>query len=112
MEKSDPDGPGPFAFRNPDRVLTILEQAGFEDCSVDVVQENLVAAGDLSDFSHLCLSIGPAQSAAKHLEASADQIEHIHAALQDVFREFDGPDGLRIPAEINYFTARMPQKSA
>ncbi|MGJ8618632.1 MAG: class I SAM-dependent methyltransferase, partial [Sulfitobacter sp.] len=104
--KVDPDLPGPFAFRDPDRVLGILTQAGLKDAQCDTAEIMLTPQGNLADFADMVLSIGPADAAISHFEAEAAQVAALREMLQDVFAPFDGPEGLQIPAEINFFTAK------
>ena len=104
--KTDPDQPGPFAFRDPDRVLAILTDAGLQNAACDVAQIALTPQGTVAEMATLCLQIGPADSALKHANATPTQTAALHAALTDAFTVFDTPQGLRVPAEINFFTAR------
>ena len=108
MPKSDPDQPGPFAFRDPGRISAILGTAGFSDISVDVQDIHLTPAGSLSDLATQMMAIGPAETALKHFEA--DEVQHaaVHASLMNVFAEFQTDAGLAIPSRINFATARMP----
>lgn len=104
--KVDPDLPGPFAFRDPDRVLDILGQAGLRDVQCETAEVMLTPQGSMMDFADMVMSIGPANAAITHFEADAAQIATLHAMLQDVFAPFEGPEGLRIPAQINFFSAK------
>ncbi len=104
--KADPDLPGPFAFRDPARVLDILTKAGLADVACDTADIMLTPQGSLADFADMVLRIGPANTAISHFNADAAQIAALGEMLQDVFAPFDGPEGLRIPAQINFFTAR------
>lgn len=104
--KSDPDLPGPFAFRDPDRVLDILTQAGLQDAQCDTAEIMLTPQGNLADFADTAVSIGPANAAISHFQADSAQIAALREMLQDVFTPFDGPQGFLIPAEINFFTAK------
>ena len=108
MPKSDPDLPGPFAFRDPNRISAILGAAGLSDISIDVQDIHLTPAGALADFATQMMAIGPAESALKHFEADEDQHAAVHATLMKVFAEFETNAGLAIPARINFATARMP----
>lgn len=106
MPKSDPDAPGPFAFRDPARVLPILSEAGLKDVAVDVAQIHLTPGGSLDAFAKQVCSIGPADAALTHFEADTDQSTAVARRVADVFAPYDTSAGLRIPAEINFFTAR------
>ena len=104
--KTDPDLPGPFAFRDPTRVLDVLTIAGLQNPHCDTTEIMLTPQGSLADFADMVLSIGPADVAIKHFDATADQIAALRDMIQDLFAPFDGPEGMRIPAQINFFTAQ------
>lgn len=104
--KVDPDLPGPFAFRDAALVIDILTQAGLQDADCETVELMLTPRGSLTDFADMVISIGPANSAITHFDANPDQIDALRDMLKDVYAPFDGPEGVRIPAEINFFTAK------
>jgi SAM-dependent methyltransferase len=106
--KPDPDGPGPFAFRDPERVRDILSAAGFAGIDIDVAETPLTPEGSLNDLAAQAMQIGPAEAAARHFEAVPDQRRALQAAVKEGFARFDGSGGLRIPAEINFVTATAP----
>jgi SAM-dependent methyltransferase len=105
--KSDPDLPGPFAFRDPARVLDILRDAGLPNAECETSEILLTPQGSLADFADLLLCIGPADMAVSHFDATQDQIAALHDMLQELFVPFDGPEGFRIPAQINFYTASV-----
>ena len=106
VPKADPDAPGPFAFRDTEMVLGLLTDTGFEDPAVEVVSLTLPAPGGLQELADLCCAIGAAQSALTHHEATPEQTEALQMALVEVFAPFASDEGVHIPAEINFFTAR------
>ncbi|WP_050928373.1 class I SAM-dependent methyltransferase [Aestuariivita boseongensis] len=108
MPKSDPDLPGPFAFRDPARITGVLDAAGFSNITVDVQDIHLRPAGTLSDLATQMMAIGPAEAALKHFEADEAQHAAVHASLMAVFADFQTDTGLAIPARINFATARVP----
>lgn len=103
--KTDPDLPGPFAFRDPDRVIGILRQAGLTDPACDTASVDLTPSGSADQFATLLASIGPADAAATHFEASEADRARLREALAGRFAEFQTEKGLRVPSQINYFTA-------
>lgn len=107
VPKTDPDAPGPFAFRAPDRVLAILKEAGLKNSAVDVQTLHLTPSGSLDDFTDMAMQIGPAPGALAHHNADASATAAVRDAIRAVFAPFDGLDGLKIPAEINFFTATV-----
>lgn len=106
IPKTDPDAPGPFAFRAPEMVLNLLTNTGFAEAEVEVVSLTLPALGGLEEFVDLCCSIGPAQSALVFHKATPEQAEALKAELKAVYAQFMSEDGVNIPAQINFFTAR------
>jgi SAM-dependent methyltransferase len=107
MPKSDPDAPGPFAMRDPERIIPMLTDAGLSQVVAHRERLALTPPGTLQDFAGICAVIGPAEAAMRHFAADAGQQEAVHASLIETFRPFAQPDGtLRIPAEILFYTAR------
>ncbi len=105
IPKSDPDAPGPFAFRDPDRVSGILSDAGFSNLDIDVEDLHLRPSGPLTKFAEQLCDIGPAESALKHFEANAQQRADVEARLAEVFAPFETDGHLRVPARINFVSA-------
>ena len=103
--RPDLDGPGPFAFRDADRVIGILQDAGLTNVACDTANESLTPLGTLSELAIALADIGPAQAALEFSNANDDQRRAVIDALVREYQEYDTPDGLRIPAEIHYFTA-------
>lgn len=100
--KSDPDAPGPFAFREIDPVCAMLRAAGFENVSGMAQDFVLALPGGSSEIARLSLHVGPAAGTIKHFDASPAAKTRIETAMA---RAFDALDGADIPAEINFFTA-------
>ncbi|MBM1688149.1 class I SAM-dependent methyltransferase [Sulfitobacter geojensis] len=108
VPKTDPDGPGPFAFRDPNRVASLLSAAGLADIEPQEVTLALTPSGDAASVAALMCEIGPAERALSHFEvAPAGRARLVHA-LTDALAPLQTPDGIRIPARINFFTARKP----
>lgn len=105
--KSDPDLPGPFAFRDPNRVTQILTEAGFKNIHIDVVTLDLTPPGSLRDYAEAACVIGPAERALLHHNADAAQKERLIKRLEIHFEDYMTPQGLRIPAEINFASATL-----
>ena len=104
VPRSDPDGPGPFAFRDVTRVEGILLAAGL-DARTDVVEETLhMPDGPLALAQTMC-RIGPAHMALTHHNAEPAQKELLLEALVARLEPFSDADGTRLPAQINYVTA-------
>ena len=103
--KPDPDLPGPFAFRDPERVIGILRDCGLGQLACDTVTIDLTPLGNLDSLADLLSSIGPSDAAATHFDATPEQRVQLHEALKEGFAEFQTEKGLRIPAQINFYSA-------
>ncbi len=108
MPKSDPDAPGPFAFRDPERVVSILAAAGFADIACKVTQLDLTPAGTVDDLARQMCDIGPAGGAITHFDANPDQVAELRQTIADALRPYAQNGPLRLPAEINFVTATKP----
>jgi SAM-dependent methyltransferase len=100
--KSDPDAPGPFAFRDIDKVCAMLRAAGLCEVSCRAVDMKLALPGGMAEVARLSLHVGPAAGTIKHFDAEPAARTRIEAAMAQAFSDHHG-DG--IPAEINFFTA-------
>jgi SAM-dependent methyltransferase len=108
VPKTDPDAPGPFAFRDPTRVNAILTAAGLADIEAQEVTLALTPKGDAATVAALMCEIGPAQRALSHFEVDAAGRTRLVHALTEALAALQTPDGIRIPARINFYTARKP----
>ncbi len=108
MPKSDPDAPGPFAFRDPERVKAILSEAGFADITCEVTALDLTPAGSVDDLAQQMCDIGPASGAITHFEASPAQVAELRQTIADALAPYAQNGSLRLPAEINFVTATKP----
>ena len=100
--KSDPEAPGPFAFRDIDKVCTMLRAAGFAEVSGVAHDMVFSLPGGMAEVAELSLKVGPAAGTIKHFSADPAAQSRIQIAMAQAFEEL-GSAG--IPAEINFFTA-------
>ncbi|MGB7244128.1 MAG: methyltransferase domain-containing protein [Sulfitobacter sp.] len=103
--KVDPDDPGPFAFRDPDRVIRILQDAGLKNIHCDTQTVLLTPVGPPDTVADLFCEIGPAARALNYFDATADQRSDLTRALAKALKELETQNGILIPAEINFVTA-------
>ncbi len=101
--KSDPDGPGPFAFRDVQKVTGILTAAGLQDIQARVLPLQLGLPEGPRAIAHLMTYIGSAASALTHFEAGETTRQRIEDQLTDAITALPGGT---IPASINIFTAQ------
>lgn len=100
--------PGPFAFEDASRIVPMLEDAGLSDVTVQNFDVMLTPKGDAASLAALVCEIGPAQSSLSHHAASPEDHKALEAAIAAQFATHNTPKGLRIPANINLYSARNP----
>ncbi len=106
VPKTDPDAPGPFALRDSQKVVALLDTAGLVEITARALPMELTPPGDAAQVAQLLCDIGPAQGALTHFEAGDADRARLVAALIAGLEPFETPKGIRIPAQINLFTAR------
>lgn len=102
---SDPDAPGPLAFRNIDRVAGILKRAGYSDISA--VKEGFKLRFDASveDVAELAGNIGPAARLANEKQAGEQDMAAIRHAISRHLEAMRNGASIEITGQINLFTA-------
>lgn len=105
IPKSDPDAPGPFAFRAPDRIEAVLSAAGLVP-KIDTLAEHLICKDGAEALARIMCQIGPAHSALLYHEADEAARAVLMEALVDALGAYQTEAGVAIPAQINYVTAR------
>ncbi len=101
-----PEAPGPMAFRDIDRVLGILEAAGFSDCEGTCRDTYLHHSGGVDAIVRLASHVGPTARIVRAKGGSSEDHNIIMERVADELLQFQGRDGVRIPAGINVFRAR------
>ncbi len=96
-EPPGPNAPGPMALADPDRVRTILNKAGFIDVDIMPVDDNM-AIGPVSEAVEYCMRMGPAGRALDG--ASEDEKIAVAEAMAQAFRDYDGPDGVKLTGAV------------
>lgn len=87
----DPLAPGPFAFSDPDRIRTILVQAGFSVPRIEPYDGVMNMGPDLDTAAAHTLRIGPLSRALGDADAAARQ--KIVIVVKDAFQPFITRDG-------------------
>jgi SAM-dependent methyltransferase len=104
----DPNAPGPFAFADPDKIVGILDSAGYGNVELTPHDTELIYGGgrDLEGAADMALEIGPLSRA---LSAPTEiTLAKVRAAVRDAFVPYRGPSGIRFPAATWIVTARKP----
>jgi SAM-dependent methyltransferase len=101
---ADPTAPGPFAFADPERVMGILQGAGFTDLSITPFDTRIGGSG-LDQTVALTLKVGPLGSA---LRESPDLAQPVASAVRAALEPYDTPEGVLMPAAVWLVSARAP----
>ena len=104
----DPRAPGQFAFAEVGYVTDILARAGFTEIAGEEVPGHLHVAGRAEDAAELATYIGPVSRILRENGGTEADRAAISADLANLFRAYEGPDAVRVPALLNYFSARRP----
>ena len=108
-EPAPPDAPGPMAFRDIARVTGLLEAAGFRGAQGESVAVDLHHPDGLDGVMRLVPHVGPFARMVREKEASDADRAAILDEVAAAFRPFQSADGIRIPASVNLFAARVDE---
>ena len=106
MPADPPRAPGQFAFAEIDYVTDILDQAGLSAIEGAEAETHLLVPGTAEDAADLATSIGPVAVLLREKNGTEDDRRAITADVAHKLGAFAGPDGVRIPAILNLFSAR------
>lgn len=105
-EPPAPDAPGPFAFREPDRVKAILSDAGFANIAITPHDMALEFEADIAGTVSKLIQLGPmAQPIA---QAPQDTQDRIRADLAAAIQDYHTDDGVKIDSANWIVTADNP----
>jgi SAM-dependent methyltransferase len=99
----EPDGPGPFAFADPETLRRILAAAGFEAIEI-AAHDQKVGSGNLEAMLTVCLRVG---SLGKILRENPELRDAVVAPVRAALAEHDGPQGVTLNAATWIVTARV-----
>ena len=101
-----PGTPGPMALADPERVARVLDQAGFQDVSLESVETQLVigGGGGVEEAARFLLEgVGPTSQAMR--EASADALPVVGRAVRAALERYLTPRGVEMGAAVWIVTA-------
>ena len=90
LPADDPEAPGPFAFANPDRVRSILHDAGYANITITPHDEP-IGGFDLETATHLALRVGPL---GRLLREAPEQTDNVQAAVREALQRYDSAEGI------------------
>lgn len=106
---TDPAAPGPMAFRDRDRVLGLLAEAGLVQGAVELVTTELHHPDGPDALLRIVPGVGPIARLMRETQGTAEDLAAIITALAVELEVYRTPDGLRLPAGILIVTARVPE---
>ena len=98
-----PENPGPYSFRDPERVHRILTEAGWSDIEVAELDADAYMGADLDEALANCLIMGPIAN--QILAASENKRAAISAELRSVLPEYATERGVIMHAATWFVTA-------
>ena len=101
----DPLAPGPFAFADPARTISILEAAGFKKAAAKKLDTVMHVARTAADAAQFSLNIGPLSRAASGVDDATRG--KIVAAVTAAMAKYETPDGVSPPAACWLVSAQV-----
>ena len=98
----DPTAPGPFAFADPDRVRSILSEAGFSDVTLHAFNTS-IGGSSLEQAVDLAFRVGPLGA---FLREQPELAPSVAGAVKAALSEYDTPAGVLMPAAVWIVTAQ------
>jgi SAM-dependent methyltransferase len=93
---ADPHAPGPFAYADGERIVSILKQAGFTEAHADKLDTVMNMGATIEDAVKASLSIGPlARIAGEQSDATREKLKE---RIREALRPFRTPAGIAPPA--------------
>lgn len=102
----EPGGPGPFSLADPDRVRSVLADAGFVDVSVDEAIEPMRMGSSVEDTVAFMSRTEIAATLMK--DADEETVQKAWDAIGEALRPYAGPDGVVLTGTVWLVAARRP----
>jgi SAM-dependent methyltransferase len=109
-EPPEPGAPGPFAYADPIRVRDFLEGAGYQDLTLEQLDQPMtVGAGlDLDQTVDFALQMGPTGRMLREVDPALRPV--VAATVRKALEPFLTEDGVRMASSAWIVTARNPEK--
>ncbi|MBT8408090.1 MAG: methyltransferase domain-containing protein [Alphaproteobacteria bacterium] len=106
---SDPGGPGPMRLADTDKTLAYMKAAGLEQPEARIEALHLTPTGGAAGAADTSMQVGAAVRVMNAMNATEADAAAIREGLAEAFAAFETPEGIKVPAEINFYTARAPR---
>lgn len=104
-EPADPRAPGPMAFAEQDYVTGMLKSAGLAAVSAREVSVDLTPLGTVEEVAKFAAHLGPASRILMEKDGTKEDTRAIVDVLTEEMRAFATPEGVRVPAVLNLYSA-------
>ena len=105
-EATPPRAPGPTALAETEYVTEILQGAGFQDLQITTETCPLIGAPSLAETAAFATNMGPASRLIRQHNPPAEIVAAIGDEIKEALSPYGGPDGVRVPARLNFVQAR------
>ncbi len=105
--RPDPPAPGPMRFADIEATIAMLEVAGFSDVTCEV-HDTLLPIGDISGTveAAIAFAMNSGQVAALSAEKPHVSLDAVRADFTAMVEEFVTVDGVRVPGQALFYSAR------
>jgi SAM-dependent methyltransferase len=103
-EPRPPHAPGPMGLADRDYVTRILTSAGFRDIAITPTPVRIIGES-LSDETRIAALLGPSGALMDEKTASPEMRDELRQKISLALKQFDGPDGITLPATVYLVTA-------
>lgn len=105
-ELGEPDAPGPFALADPDRIRSILDDAGFADITVTEAVEPMCMGADVEDA--VAFMAGTEMAARLFQDVDEETVQKAWDAARQALVPYEGPEGVVLTGSAWLVAARRP----
>jgi SAM-dependent methyltransferase len=109
LPQPEPFAPGPFSLGDPDRVRSLLSQAGFDGIECTLWRGDQLVGGAGADPASAAEFVLAAFPFAEPLADKPDALEQVRRELTGLFERNHAADGVRMPAAAWFVTAYAPR---
>jgi ubiquinone/menaquinone biosynthesis C-methylase UbiE len=105
-EATSPRAPGPTAFAETEYVTEILDGAGFQDVQITTETCPLIGEPSLAETAAFATNMGPASRLIRQHNPPPEIVAAISEEIKEALSPYDSPEGVRVPARLNFVRAR------
>jgi len=108
VNPSNPDSPGGFSFGDANKVLNIINKAGFVNAVIEPYHSKLVIGADVNEAVVFLSHLGPASAVIEDPELNIKTKNKILFELRETLAQYVTPEGIKLDAATWIVTANNP----